>query len=322
MPCYNTHPLNEWYLTQEQHGDDFTSYGHNGGSSRLLQRRIYYHALMSGADYFSEEWGLNSSYNDMETFELSVYGQVKKDFINDALNYKGIKPTVPFAIVLPRDFYAIEIPQTPDMTYVGEHRDQYMECNLNETEKAYYGHIEDVIKFIFERCEEPIGNEGHTLTNSRFGDLFDIVYEDTSTEALLKYECLIDATPGDAIVEKLGGKFKVLSSRDLSALETEINKISKETLPCTVDSLHWIISTDKNGQRFLTVFNNEGNDRSLKYGDRIDNSADRWVTVNFKDAAAPVLKEASTTEGVKLEKVSDTEYKLFVPAASLAVIAF
>ena len=154
MPCYNDYPMNEWYLTQDQHPDDFTSFGHNGGSSRLLQRRIYYHALMSGADYFSEEWGLNSSYNDMETFELSVYGQIKKDFINDALNYKNIKPTIPFAIVLPRDYYAIEIPQVPDMTYVGRHRDKYMESALNADEKAYYGHIEDVIKFIFERCED------------------------------------------------------------------------------------------------------------------------------------------------------------------------
>ena len=322
MPCFNTHPLNEWYLTQEQHPDDFTSFGNNGGSSRLLQRRIYYHALMSGADYFSEEWGLNSSYNDMETFELSVYGQVKKDFINDALNYKGMKPAVPFAIVLPRDFYAIEIPQVPDMTYVGEHRDEYMQCKLNDTEKAYYGHIEDVIKFIFERCEEPIGNEGHTLTNSRFGDIFDIVYEDTPIEALAKYDYLIDATPSDAIVEKLGKDHKVLSSRDLNALEAKVKDISRELLPCTVDSLHWIVSEDAVGQKYLTVFNNEGNERSLAHGDTIDHAADRCVTVSFKEKAAPVIKAPSTSEGVKLTKVSDTEYKLFMPATTLAIIAF
>ena len=208
------------------------------------------------------------------------------------------------------------------MTYVGKHRDDLMQCPLNDKQKAYYGHIEDVIKFVFERCEEPIGNEGHTLTNSRFGDLFDIVYEDTAKEALKKYECLIDATPGNAIVEKLGGEFKVLSSRDLTALEAEIKEISKEILPVTVDSLHWIISTDENGQKYLTVFNNEGNERSLKYGDRIDNAADRWVTVSFKEAVTPVLRDASTTEGVKLEKVTDTEYKLFVPATALAIIAF
>ena len=322
MPCYNTHPLNEWYLTQEQHGDDFTSYGNNGGSSRLLQRRIYYHALMSGADYFSEEWGLNSSYSDMETFELSPYGEVKKDFIHDALNYKGMKPRIPFAIVLPRDYYAIEIPQVPDMTYVGRHRDEYMQCKLSEAEKAYYGHIEDVIKFIFERCEEPIGNEGHTLTNSRFGDIFDIVYEDTAKDALAKYDYLIDATPTDAIVKSLGEDFKVLSSRDLTALEKNVKEISEKVLPCTVDSLHWLVSTDKDGVRYLTVFNNEGNERSLKYGDRIDSTADRWVTVKFNEAVAPEIRKPATSDGVILEKVSDTEYKLFMPATALAIIKF
>ena len=322
MPCYNTHPLNEWYLNQEQHGDDFTSYGHNGGSSRLLQRRIYYHALMSGADYFSEEWGLNSSYNDMETFELSVYGQVKKDFINDALNYKGIKPRIPFAIVLPRDHYAIEIPQVPDMTYVGEHRDELMKCALNEKQKAYYGHIEDVIKFVFERCEEPIGNEGHTLTNSRFGDIFDIVYEDTAKEALAKYDYLIDATPTDAIVNTLGKEFKVISSRDLAALEAKVKALSEELLPVTVNSLHWIVSDDKDGVRYLTVFNNEGNERELKHGDKIDNAADRWVTLKFNETATPEVRKPATSDGVILEKVSDTEYKLFMPATALAIIKF
>ncbi|MBQ5777283.1 MAG: hypothetical protein IIV97_00550, partial [Oscillospiraceae bacterium] len=37
MPCFNDHPMNEWYLLQSMHGDDFSSYGPNGGSSRLLQ---------------------------------------------------------------------------------------------------------------------------------------------------------------------------------------------------------------------------------------------------------------------------------------------
>ena len=31
MPCFNQDPSNEWYLTQQLHPDDFTSYGKNGG---------------------------------------------------------------------------------------------------------------------------------------------------------------------------------------------------------------------------------------------------------------------------------------------------
>ena len=75
------------------------SHGKNGGSSRLLQERIYYHSLLSGADYMAEEWGLNCSYTAMEDFTLSDYGRVKKDFINTALDFRGICADVPFAIV-------------------------------------------------------------------------------------------------------------------------------------------------------------------------------------------------------------------------------
>ena len=50
MPCFNNHPSNEWYLTQQQHGDDFTTHGPGGGSSRLLQKRIYSYSLMAGVD--------------------------------------------------------------------------------------------------------------------------------------------------------------------------------------------------------------------------------------------------------------------------------
>lgn len=42
MPVFNDHPSNEWYNTQAIHPDDFTTKGKTGGSSRLLQKRIYY----------------------------------------------------------------------------------------------------------------------------------------------------------------------------------------------------------------------------------------------------------------------------------------
>ena len=56
MPVYHVEEVNEWYATQSNTYDDFTTHGPNGGSSRLLQERIYYHSLMSGAQYLGEEW--------------------------------------------------------------------------------------------------------------------------------------------------------------------------------------------------------------------------------------------------------------------------
>ena len=149
MPCYNDDPVNEWYLSQEEHPDDFTSHGKNGGSSRLLQNRIYYYSLMSGADYLSEEWGLNCSYTDMKDFTLSEYGQTKKDFIRAAEDIQGVQAVIPFAIVLPVEYNIPELPDPYMQHEFGVHSGQYLSSPLNAKEDEFFGHVEDVLKLFF-----------------------------------------------------------------------------------------------------------------------------------------------------------------------------
>ena len=320
MPCFNTDKSNEWYLSQDQHPDYFTSHGENGGSSRYLQNRIYYYSLMSGADYFSEEWGLNCSYTDMSEFTLSDYGRVKKDFINTALDFRGIKAVIPFAIVLPTDYSCMEIPEVWDEYEFGKARESYLRCQLSEAEKKYYGHIEEVLKLCF-LSKSKAGNEAHTITNSKFGDLFDIVYSDASDEALSNYEYLIDATPTNEFAISAGGKFKVVESSDIVQLENTIEKLIKAVMPVYVDDLCWLVSTDENNRRYLSIFNNDGNERSLAKGNVIDHNADKRVTISFKDITIPhILKEALGS--CSLEKIDDTTFSATVPAAGFVIIGF
>ncbi len=322
MPCFNTDPSNEWYLSQEMWGDDFTSYGENGGSSRLLQDRIYQYALMSGADYFSEEWGLNCSYSDMKKFTLSDYGKVKKNFIKRAVKMQGVKAKIPFAIVLPNKYSVIEIFDMFHPWIFGEHRTEYMESKLNEAEIEYFGHIEDVLKFVFARVGEEFGNEGHVMTNSRFGDLFYIIYEDTDDVNLSKYDCLIDASfEGSFIKSKEGSGLKILSSADFDKLGQDIEKIAREVMPVYVDGLHWLVSTDEKGRNFLTIFNNEGNERDTKYGDIIHNEADRKVKVEFKVPTKLKLNHQAVKKA-KIEKIDNKTYNVLVPAAGYVVFEF
>ena len=183
-----------------------------------------------------------------------------------------------------------------------------------------YGHIEDVLKLAFARTEI-IGNEGHTITNSRFGDIFDIVYADTNEEALSKYAYLIDATPEGSFAKKVGNKFKVLESADIGKLEADIKRLAKEVMPVYVDDLCWLVSTDENGKRYLTIFNNEGNERSLKRGNTLHHEADRRVTISFKEATTPhVLKEALGS--CSLERIDDKTFEATIPAAGFAIIGF
>ncbi len=320
MPCFNSDPSNEWYLTQEQHADNFTTHGPGGGSSRRLQKRIYYYSLMAGADYMGEEWGLNCSYTDMQTFELSEYGLAKKEFIDFIRDYKNVKARVPFALVLPNEYYCVQVENPFRPHHLGVHRDLYMQCKIEGALKDFNGHIEDVINLIYEVDGGHIGNEGHTLTNSRFGDLFDIIYEDAGEEVFAKYDALIDVSPDSRVAKKFGDKFRVFESTDLTKLESDIKAYSKEILPVTVDKLLWVLSEDEKG-RYLSIFNNEGNHRERPEGDHILHEADARVTVSFK-AEGELTPIKLSSPDIKITKVDDKTYFVDMPACEFAIFKY
>lgn len=322
LPKYNANEYEtEWFHTKDIYLECLKRATENSGSSRRLQRRIYHYALMAGADYFSEEWGLNASYSDKKTFELSPYGLVKKDFIDFAKDYKTIKANIPFAIVLPLNYKCVQLPEFFDLYHIGEHREDYMACEISQERRAYIGHVEDVLKLFFERVGKEYGNEGHVMTNSRFGDLFDIIYEDASDDILNKYAALIDATPNSAFALKKGDAFKVFESYDLEKLAYQVGKLSDEILDCKVDLLHWILSKDNSGKRYVSVFNNEGNIRSEEEGDTLVKEAEARVKISFrKEADLRTIKLGA--EEIKVEKVDEKTYYVTIPAASFAIFEY
>lgn len=92
-------------------------------------------------------------------------------------------------------------------------------------------------------------------------------------------------------------------------------------MPVTVDGLHWLVSRDNDGKRYLSLFNNEGNYRARPVGDTIDRNADRTVKVTFKDSAElKALKLCS--DDVKTEKQYDKTYYVTVPAAGFAIFEY
>ncbi len=324
MPCFNDDPINEWYVKQEMTNDNFSSYGKNGGSSRLLQNRIYYYSLMAGAQYLAEEWGLNCSYTDMQTFELSEYGLIKKAFINNALKLQGMEAKVPFAIVLPKKYPCVEISRQILNMPIKDNRGHYLNSPLNESDAEYFGHLESVIKLFFAYNQRVAGeNEDHVMTNSRFGDVVDIIYEDASFETFSSYDCLIDATKdGSFAKEKKESGLRIIESSDLDWLEAAMPALIRETMPCYVDALHWLVSTDENGKRYLSIFNNSGNERDIKEGDIIHHEADRTVTVTFKEALTPEKLVEGVNMPVNIERVDDRTFKVHIPATSFVILTF
>ncbi|MBR5542507.1 MAG: hypothetical protein IKU65_00210 [Oscillospiraceae bacterium] len=322
IPNFNNEVENEWFHNEQMRVPIITESGPNGGPSRLLQKRIYYYALMAGADYLSEEWGHNCSYVSKKTFELSEYGLAKKEFIEFMRDYKTVKPEIPFAIVLPLSYKCVQISNYLTPYEFGKNADEYIWRPFeNEERRKYIAHIEDTLAFVYARNGNIYGNESFILTNSRFGDLFDIIYEDASDEILGKYYALIDATPDSAFAKKKGNKFRVLETTDFDKLEQDIRKLSEEVMPCTVDTLHWILSKDKKGRRFVSVFNNEGNIRDSEIGDTLVKEADARVKISFKEASNLKPIKLSCDE-IKIEKSDDNTYYVDVPAAAFAIFEY
>ena len=322
MPCFSKDFFNEWYLTQATHPDDFTTHGIYGGCSRLLQERIFYHALFSGADYMSEEWGFRSSYYDTHDYALTPYGELKKSFIADSLKIGKVEAVTPFALVLPLDCPCVETTDRLVTHRIGDRRGKYMlNIALSPSETEYYGHIDNLYTLLFNRTEDTFGNESHALTNGLFGDVFDVIYEDASDEVLSRYSYLIDATAeGKFAKAKRGQGYKILESGDIYALEAELARRVPEEMPVFVDGLHWLVSVGNDGRRYLSIFNNEGNERSSDKGNEINHAYNKRVTVTLKDGVLSVYKPAKGEMDV--EKAGDKTYRVTIPAADFAVFNF
>lgn len=324
-PCFNDDKDNEWYLPQDQHPDDFTSYGEYGGSSRLLQRRIYYHSLMSGADYISEEWGLNFSFAETTDFTLSPYGTIKKEFIDDALKFGKMKTVVPIAVVLPTWLKILMFPGSTMCSEIG-HREKgllgFPAPLFTPEDKERYGRIDDLVRILYKNRDKVYGNEGHSLTNSRYGDVFDLIYADAPSDVLDSYEYLIDADPASAFTNSSVAKGRrVIESTDFDKLEAILPSIIKETMPCYVDKLHWIVAESQFGKRYLSIFNNEGNLRNTDFGDRINHEADERVKISFSVPANIEIAKASC-ESITLKKLDDGIFEAFIPATEFLILSY
>ena len=92
-------------------------------------------------------------------------------------------------------------------------------------------------------------------------------------------------------------------------------------MPCYADGLHWLVSYDENGKRYLSVFNNEGNERSFEKGDTIHHEADKTVNVVFNVPSSPkVIKEGYAKADI--QRINDDKYLITVPAASFVILEF
>ncbi len=298
--CYQKDKKNEWGITAST-GFPYVATP-NGGSSRSLQKRVFLYGYLSGAEFMSEEWGICNVFCDWKDFELSPYGKVKKDFLDFVRKYDDIGDKLsPVAAVLPND-----MPVLVNTMTLNDYELLYPDLEWKSF-KNVDKHIrasEEVRKLLFT-SQLMVGNEKFSLINSEMPDAIDVLNEDESM--LAKYDYLIDLTENGELCKK----YRVCDKKDVKELLCKI-------LPCNVEgNAHWLINERKGGGYYLTVFNHNGIETSLEFGERAILGAESVVKITFKnDASAELL------EGDGKMHCSGEEYYLTIPAGGWAFIRF
>jgi hypothetical protein len=307
---YKDTPVNEWswYGTEDL---PFQVYGPTGGSSRLLQKRIYYHSLLSGAQFMSEEWGTSNTFASWSDYSLSAYGQNKRDFLAFAGEHRTLGDVVaPVALVLPTDFAVF------DLIYLRGDGDEYLGFSLSAGESRRFSHLRRVLRLLLGDAGHKYGNEGHTIGNSAYGDAFDILYADARDATLARYDVLVDLSVDGALAtQRPGFAGRILESRDVGAMEEALQAALARLLPCHVSGeLSWILNRDGAGF-VLGLFNNEGVYRSVATGDQPMAEADTTAVITAKGRRLEVLlgDASSLHQG-------DEAWRYDLPAGQVALL--
>ncbi len=262
---------NEWYLSNSAGEFPFVTGGPNGGSSRSLQWRIHLYAYLSGAEYISEEWGGYNTFKDLETHELSEYGEVKKRFLDFVDKYPDVGEKVaPIAAVLSNDLPCLTLGRD-----LAEDVKTYLDEPLSGEAQEKWARLKYDVAKIFSAATPMCGDETAVLLNSEIPDAVDMLDEGDG-HALAKYDYLVNLT-GDPAFEK---KHPNCITPD------EVKEKLEELLPCTVSGgVHYMVNRKKDGGYYLAVFNHSGITRSVADGEGVLPEATVTAAITLKNGA-------------------------------------
>ena len=289
--CYHKDGENEWNISAESF--PYKTAGGNGGSSRSLQWRLHLYSYMAGASFMAEEWGMCNTFYDWENFELTPYGQVKKDFLSFVDRYSDIgEPVMPAAVVLPKNMPVIDVSLNPQIC---------MEYRIEEPFAKIYENAVNVLKKLFVESAPMCGSETQNLRNCMTPDAIDIIHEDSLN--LNDYSVLIDCTGNPEFAEKYHDS--IIPAEDVCEV---LNKI----LPVSVKggaSVQLTYNREKD-EHYVMLLNNSGVVRSVENGEQFLPEGDICVELTVADGKKLCKLEGNGSE--KAEK--NGKYQVNIPS--------
>ena len=290
--CYQRDGENEWGIGNGAEFP-FSTAGANGGSSRSMQRRMQLYAYMAGAQFMAEEWGMCNTFYDWRGFELTPYGEVKRDFIAFTHRWPDPgEPVVPAAAVLPDSLPVLEIGAFDRDTYLGYPVEGTLREQLLTARKG--------LSALFCGGGEMRGDEKKSLVNGALPDGIDIVNEGFLKPE--KYDLLVDLTGSDALRKKYPGK--VCAPEEAAALLDRF-------MPCAVKGFGTKQFTRAaDGAVYALLLNNSGVERSVDAGERLMPEAEETLTVDTKGGQRLTMLEGDA----RLEDLGGGRYAVSIPA--------
>lgn len=246
--CYQRDGKNEWNISAEDF--PFHTTGDNGGSSRSMQWRMHLYTYMAGGSFMAEEWGMCNTFYDWKNFELTPYGQVKKDFLDFVDRYPDIgEPVIPVAVVLPKDMPVLDMALSSD-TYLGYPVEGHFAKTLSDAVNA--------LNRIFVDSAPMLGSETANLRNCLTPDAVDIIHEDSPTVS--EYPILIDCTGNPEFAASHKNSIKPLCA---------VRMLINDLLPIRLDggASMQITKNRTTGEQYVLLMNNSGVNRSVDQGE-------------------------------------------------------
>ena len=289
--CYHREGKNEWNISAESF--PFQTAGGNGGSSRSMQWRMHLYTYMSGGTFMAEEWGMCNTFYDWKDFELSPYGQIKKDFIDFIDRYPNIgKPIIPVAVVLPKDMPVLNM---------NLFTDNYLDCPVEGDFAERLSNVVDVLNYLFVDSAPMIGNEIDNLRNYLTPDAIDIIHEDSPT--LDEYPILVDCTGNPHFAALYKNKIKPYS---------DVRSIMNDYLPIRLEggASMQITKNSETGEQYVLLMNNSGIKRSIEEGEILLSEGEISVGLTVLNGAV-----LSPLEGnAKIVNGDENSYKITIPS--------
>lgn len=178
------------------------------GPSSALQRRIFFHAYLSGAHTLHEEWGAEGNLESWTNPKLSSYGRVTRDLLDFEEAYPDVgQPFTPLALVL----------DAQTMPPGGEPWNQLL-SSLSNTSEAGSPNVSQFGK------AEAVCYPAWVIP-----EIFDIVPSDAPAEVWNGYQSIVafdqSVAPEAARIVEPGGfaSAAIQAARDLSPIEYSAN---------------------------------------------------------------------------------------------------